>query len=154
MAERQALGAALAGHLRRLVADRFGPVSGRVLSGYWPIRGEFDLRGLMADWHREGAILALPVVERKAAPLVGWAMNGEGGAWRLGYGGGYFDRTLAVLTPRPFAIGVGLAAARLSTIFPQPHDIPLAAIVTEAGRAEKGPAAAGLAEPSAAAAGP
>jgi 5,10-methenyltetrahydrofolate synthetase len=63
------------------------------------------------------------------APLVGWDGNG----YRLGYGGGYFDRTLAALTPRPYVIGVGLEAARLPTIFPQPHDIRLDAIVTEAG---------------------
>ena len=63
------------------------------------------------------------------APLVGW--DGEG--FRLGYGGGYFDRTLADLSPRPFSIGIGLASARLSTIFPQPHDIPMDVILTEQG---------------------
>jgi 5,10-methenyltetrahydrofolate synthetase len=63
------------------------------------------------------------------APLLGW----DGAGFRLGYGGGYFDRTLAARAPRPFAIGVGLQAARLATIFPQPHDIRLDAIVTEAG---------------------
>ncbi|WP_299822294.1 5-formyltetrahydrofolate cyclo-ligase [uncultured Jannaschia sp.] len=62
-------------------------------------------------------------------PLVGWDEAG----YRLGYGGGYFDRTLAALGRRPFAIGVGLQAARLATIHPQPHDIPLDAIITEAG---------------------
>lgn len=63
------------------------------------------------------------------APLVGWDDEG----YRLGYGGGYFDRTLAALSPRPFVIGTGLQAARLGTIFPQPHDIALSAIITEAG---------------------
>ncbi|WP_339745870.1 5-formyltetrahydrofolate cyclo-ligase [uncultured Maricaulis sp.] len=63
------------------------------------------------------------------SPLVGW----DGGGYRLGYGGGYFDRTLAALTPRPLAIGIGVDAARLATIFPQPHDIPMQAIVTETG---------------------
>ena len=63
------------------------------------------------------------------APLVGWDSAG----FRLGYGGGYFDRTLAALAPRPYAIGVGLQAARVQTIFPQPHDIAMDAIVTEAG---------------------
>lgn len=67
------------------------------------------------------------------APLVGWTMEG----YRLGYGGGYFDRTLAVLTPRPFVIGIGFDAAQLVTIFPQPHDISLDVIITEKGiRAE------------------
>ena len=63
------------------------------------------------------------------APLIGWDAAG----YRLGYGGGYFDRTLAALSPRPFVIGVGLDQARLATIYPQPHDIRLDAIVTEAG---------------------
>jgi len=52
--------------------------------------------------------------------------------YRLGYGGGYFDRTLAALAPRPFALGAGFEQGALATIFPQPHDIALDAIVTEA----------------------
>lgn len=63
------------------------------------------------------------------APVVGWDAAG----YRLGYGGGYFDRTLAALHPRAFAIGVGLEAARVETIFPQPHDIAMNAIVTKTG---------------------
>ena len=63
------------------------------------------------------------------APVVGWDAAG----FRLGYGGGYFDRTLAALDPPAFAIGVGLDAARVPTIFPQPHDIAMDAIVTETG---------------------
>lgn len=63
------------------------------------------------------------------SPVVGWDAAG----YRLGYGGGYFDRTLAALTPRPLAIGIGLCAARIATIFPQPHDIAMQVIVTETG---------------------
>lgn len=63
------------------------------------------------------------------APLVGW----DDAGYRLGYGGGYFDRTLAAFPLRPLVIGVGLAAARLPTIFPEPHDIAMDEIVTEAG---------------------
>jgi len=63
------------------------------------------------------------------APCLGW----DGGCYRLGWGGGYFDRSLAALAPRPLAIGIALAAARLPTICPQPHDIPLDLIVTEDG---------------------
>ena len=63
------------------------------------------------------------------SPLVGWDVAG----YRLGYGGGYFDRTLAATRPRPYLIGVGLQAARLPTVFPQPHDIAMDAIVTEDG---------------------
>lgn len=63
------------------------------------------------------------------APVVGWDSAG----YRLGYGGGYFDRTLAALAPRPLAVGVGLEAARVATIFPQPHDVAMDTIVTETG---------------------
>lgn len=61
-------------------------------------------------------------------------MNGfDEQSYRLGYGGGYFDRTLAARRPRPVAIGVGLQAARLESIYPQPHDIPMDVMVTEDG---------------------
>lgn len=60
-------------------------------------------------------------------PLVGF----DGEQYRLGYGGGYYDRTLAALERRPFCVGLGFAEARLPSIFPQPHDIPMHAIVTD-----------------------
>ncbi|MDP2084849.1 MAG: 5-formyltetrahydrofolate cyclo-ligase [Gemmobacter sp.] len=166
VADRQAAGAAIAGHLADLLRQRFGSLWGRVFSGYWPIKAEPDLRPLLASLHAEGAQVALPLVEVKAAPLVfrrwtpetrmvrgdwnipvpppdaeavtpeitlapvvGWTAEG----FRLGYGGGYFDRTLATLSPRPFTIGIGFQSARLATIYPQPHDIALDAVVTEAG---------------------
>lgn len=53
--------------------------------------------------------------------------------YRLGYGGGYFDRTLAALERRVIAIGVTYAACRVPTIHPQPHDIAMDLVVTEAG---------------------
>jgi 5-formyltetrahydrofolate cyclo-ligase len=62
-------------------------------------------------------------------PLLGFDEAG----YRLGYGGGYYDRTLAHLSPRPRTIGVGFALGRLQTIYPQAHDIPMDAIVTEDG---------------------
>jgi len=61
-------------------------------------------------------------------------MNGfDGQGYRLGYGGGYFDRTLAASIPRPLSIGVAFEIARLPTIEPQPHDIAMDFVVTEAG---------------------
>ena len=60
-------------------------------------------------------------------PLVGFDQDG----FRLGYGGGYYDRTLAALSPRPRTIGIGHEFSNLPTIHPQPHDIPMDVIVTE-----------------------
>ncbi len=62
-------------------------------------------------------------------PLLGFDADG----YRLGNGGGYYDRTLAGFTERPLALGVGYAHGRLNTIHPQPHDIPMDAIITEDG---------------------
>lgn len=61
------------------------------------------------------------------APVLGF----DTANYRLGYGGGYFDRTLAMRQPRPFVIGVGYDFGALETIFPQPHDIPLDGVLTE-----------------------
>jgi 5-formyltetrahydrofolate cyclo-ligase len=61
-------------------------------------------------------------------PLVGF----DPASYRLGYGGGYYDRTLAAIRPRPLAIGIGFEQQALATIHPQPHDIPMDYIVTEA----------------------
>jgi 5,10-methenyltetrahydrofolate synthetase len=163
--ERAALAGALADHLDALIARHGLSLSGQVVSGYWPIKSEPDLRPWMERLIRAGAQIALPVVEIRAsplvfrpwtpgapmerghwnilvpatsetvtptimlAPLVGW----DDAGYRLGYGGGYFDRTLAAASSGPLTIGVGLQGAQLATIFPQPHDIRLDAIVTEAG---------------------
>jgi 5-formyltetrahydrofolate cyclo-ligase len=61
-------------------------------------------------------------------PLVGFDEQ----RYRLGYGGGFFDRTLAGMTPRPLAIGIGYELSRVPTIRPQVHDIPMSLVVTEA----------------------
>jgi 5-formyltetrahydrofolate cyclo-ligase len=53
--------------------------------------------------------------------------------YRLGYGGGYFDRTIAALRPRVVTIGVSHEHCRVPTIYPQSHDIALDFVVTEAG---------------------
>lgn len=141
---------------------------GTVVSGYWPLRGEPDLRPWLAQLHAQGLVCVLPVVVTKGAPLrfrrwsPGCAM--EKGFWnipvpadpaqfvprvltapvvgfdsqcyRLGYGGGYFDRTLAELDAAglPYrVIGVGHASAQIETIHPLPHDVRLHAIVTDTG---------------------
>jgi 5-formyltetrahydrofolate cyclo-ligase len=60
-------------------------------------------------------------------PLVGF----DAQRFRLGYGAGYYDRSLAAAQSRPLAIGVGFADAQLPTIHPQSHDIPMDVILTD-----------------------
>ena len=62
-------------------------------------------------------------------PLVGYGVGG----FRLGYGGGFYDRTLAQLRPRPYTAGLGFAAGFLPSLEPEPHDVPLDAILNEMG---------------------
>jgi 5-formyltetrahydrofolate cyclo-ligase len=62
-------------------------------------------------------------------PVVGFDSRG----YRLGYGGGYFDRTLAAMTPRPLIIGTAYELSRIETVHPQAHDVPMDWVVTEAG---------------------
>lgn len=53
---------------------------------------------------------------------------------RLGYGGGYYDRTLAAFAQRPYTVGVAFACGRVDALPREPHDIPLDLIVTDAGQ--------------------
>ncbi len=62
-------------------------------------------------------------------PLVGFDAEG----YRLGYGAGFYDRTIATFDKPPLKIGVGFELSRLVTIFPQDHDIPMDYIITEQG---------------------
>lgn len=84
-------------------------------------RGVYDI-----PFPRDGATVQPQVL---IVPLLGFDEEGH----RLGYGGGYYDRTLAVADPKPLTIGVGFEFARLKTIQPLPHDVPMDVIVTEAG---------------------
>lgn len=60
-------------------------------------------------------------------PPLGFDAHG----YRLGYGGGYFDRTLAARPEQPLKIGVAFELSRMATIRPQWHDIAMDYIVTE-----------------------
>lgn len=62
-------------------------------------------------------------------PPVGFDAAG----YRLGYGGGFYDRTLASINPRPLTIGVAYELSRLDTIHPQAFDLPMDYVVTERG---------------------
>ncbi|TIV85921.1 MAG: 5-formyltetrahydrofolate cyclo-ligase [Mesorhizobium sp.] len=157
---RAAMSARIADGLGALIGD----IEGRMVSLYWPFRGEPDLRGWMASINERGGRTALPVVIEKGQPLVFRAYRPgdrlEKGVWnipipaegdpvlpdivispivgidpgkyRLGYGGGFYDRTLAAMPFRPLVIGVGYELQRIPTIYPQPHDIAMTTVVTEA----------------------
>ncbi len=66
-------------------------------------------------------------------PVVGF----DAACFRLGYGAGYYDYTLQAAPARPITIGVGFELARLDTVHPQPHDVPMDLIVTERGLQRK-----------------
>jgi len=152
--------------LNARLREALAPVSG-VLGFTWPIKGEFDARGLITDWLAADAsrVAVLPVVIKRHTPLKfrAWTpatrMRGAGfgtsvpdeGEWltptslliplvgydaagyRLGYGGGYYDRTLATLDPQPYKIGVAYEACGLPSIEPQDHDIRMDVLITETG---------------------
>jgi len=136
--------------------------SNEIVSVYWPIRAEPDLRPWMREACSRGLRVALPVAVELGqpmtfrewrpdsalarglwkipypasgpdvspttvlAPLVGF----DSKCYRLGYGGGFFDRTLAALRRKPVVIGVGYPQLRIPTIYPQPHDIAMDWILT------------------------
>lgn len=142
--------------------------AGDVVSGYWPVRDELDIRRLMSGLHDEGVTCALPVVTDRQRPLQfrRWrpgdileqrsfglsepstaapqvtprflltpllAVDANGN--RLGYGGGYYDRTLCDLrqTGRVTAVGVCFDAQRVADVPHDGRDQPLDWIVTEKG---------------------
>jgi 5-formyltetrahydrofolate cyclo-ligase len=55
------------------------------------------------------------------------------GGFRLGYGGGFYDRTLPALRPRPYTVGLGFTHGFLPDFEPEPHDVPLDAILNDNG---------------------
>jgi 5-formyltetrahydrofolate cyclo-ligase len=62
-------------------------------------------------------------------PCVGYGVGG----YRLGYGGGFYDRTLAQLQPKPYTVGLGFAQGFLPNLEPEAHDVPLDAVLNELG---------------------
>ncbi|MFC6656032.1 5-formyltetrahydrofolate cyclo-ligase [Roseibium salinum] len=61
------------------------------------------------------------------SPLVGVDPD----RFRLGNGGGYYDRTLVAFPVKPTTIGVGFEFCLIPTIFPMPWDVPMDMVVTE-----------------------
>ena len=85
-------------------------------------------RGVWNILQPEGGTTIVPDIV--ISPLVGHDPE----CFRLGYGGGFFDRTLAGLPSRRMVIGVGHPSSAIPTIFPQPHDVPMDVIVTGKGK--------------------
>lgn len=69
-------------------------------------------------------------------PCVGYGPRG----YRLGYGGGFYDRTLAALKPMPVTVGLAYSMGHVPWLRPEPHDVPLDVILTEDGVAWQRPA--------------
>jgi len=158
--DRAARTAAATAHLRALL-DPLGPVA---LSGYLPIRSEIDPRPAMAAhpgpvgvpviegpgrpllfrrWTPLAVLVPGPfgaLVPESGAPLVPRVLIVPLLAWddagyRLGYGGGFYDRTLAGLraTGPVMAVGLAYAAQRVEAVPRDGFDQRLDALVTEDG---------------------
>ncbi len=141
------------------------PPAGAVVSGFWPMGDEIDLRPLLRALDAAGHVLALPVTPprgrplrfrrwRFGAPLVPGGFGTsvpppdapevvpdallvpllafDAAGRRLGYGGGFYDRTLAAL-PGAWALGVAFAGQQVAKVPAGAHDVPLHGIATEAG---------------------
>ncbi len=156
------------------LADRFeeamaemGLDQPSIVSGFWPLKDEIDLRPLLGRLHGQGWTCALPVVTGRGRPLVfrEWSPGDrleEGGfatrhprrsqpevtphvvlvpllafderGFRVGYGGGYYDRTLEALRRAGpvIAAGAAFAGQRMNDVPHGRHDQPLDWVVTEA----------------------
>ena len=88
------------------------------------VRGDFDVMEPAANWPRVTPDVLL-------VPLLAFDAQG----YRLGYGGGYYDRTLEALRAagKILAIGIAYAGQQVDTLPREAHDHPLDAIVTELG---------------------
>jgi 5,10-methenyltetrahydrofolate synthetase len=92
---------------------------------WWP--GATLIEGVYGLLVPEGTATLVPDI--LLVPPVG--IGGEGD--RLGYGGGFFDRTLAAIEPRPLTFAHAFELSRVPTTTPQPHDILMDFVITEAG---------------------
>jgi 5-formyltetrahydrofolate cyclo-ligase len=151
------------------VTQRPFPVAvapGAIVSGYSPMRSEFNPVPLMRKLADCGARLALPVTPKRGNPLImrAWAFGDElaSGVWgirepkadapevfpdimlvplaafdraghRIGYGAGYYDKTIArIRAMKPVtAIGLAFAAQEIGKVPATPFDQALDLVLTE-----------------------
>jgi 5-formyltetrahydrofolate cyclo-ligase len=164
LARRAAMDPTAGATLAAIVQEHMPPPSRAVVSGFWPMQQEIDIRPLLHALHERGHPIALPVTPERGHPLsfrrwrpgdqlipgpLGTRQPGpeaepltpdwllvpllafDRAGRRLGYGGGYYDRTLAGL-PGAVSIGCGYAAQELDEVPAGPDDVRLTAIATEA----------------------
>ncbi len=119
--------------MRRLVAAGKEVALPAVVRPRWPL----EFRPWKPRCEMELGVWNIPIPKTKEravpvllfAPVIGFDVNG----YRLGYGGGFYDRTLAALTGPRQVIGIGFDCAEIPSIGPHGHDIPMDRIVTESG---------------------
>ena len=129
--------------MRRLVAAGKEVALPAVVRPRWPLefrpwkpRCEMEL----GVWN-----IPIPKTDQRVVPvmLLSPVIGFDAGGYRLGYGGGFYDRTLAALTGPRQVIGIGFDCAEMPSIGPHGHDIPMDRIITESGfRTLSRPAAA------------
>jgi 5-formyltetrahydrofolate cyclo-ligase len=162
-----AAAAALA--IRDRFLETFTLDAGTVVSAFWPVGDELDIKPLIEALHARGCVCVLPVVTVKHMPLTFrvWqpgmpfivssfgipepgpdrppatpdislvpllAFDEDG--FRLGYGGGYYDRTIEQLRllrrdPPYLTVGVAFEGQCRVDLPHEPFDQPLDWIVSE-----------------------
>jgi 5-formyltetrahydrofolate cyclo-ligase len=150
--------------LTRVVLRDAPPPAGAVVSGFWPIGGEIDIRPLLLALHAQGHAVVLPVTPKRGnplsfrrwrpgdvlqperfgtfrpigeeavpdfllVPLLAFDRRGH----RLGYGAGFYDRTLAGLPRGRYALGVACAGQEVPEVPAGPSDVALDAVATDNG---------------------
>jgi 5,10-methenyltetrahydrofolate synthetase len=160
MPVRQTMANRLIERLRAVLKDRPQPISFywpiKAEPNLRPLMQELDAAGIAVclpvatklgeplifrPWRKDSTMtrgfwnIPVPATEEEVEPrtLIAPVVGYDGLSYRLGYGGGFFDRTLAKFGAEAQAIGVGYSMFRLKTIEPRPHDIRMSAIVTQTG---------------------
>ena len=150
------------GQAAELLADYLAGFRGQTLAGYMPMRTEIDPLPAMAV-HQGAVGVPVIIAPATPLRFRAWGpgvamVAGEFGAlipaegpwvdpqvvivpllafdargFRLGYGGGFYDRTLAALMPNPTTVGLGYTQGFVPDLEPEAHDIPLDAILNDNG---------------------